>query len=353
MVELETVHNPLYMIDIFPTISSWAETKKSFAIATVIKTWGSAPRMVGSSLAVSEHGEMAGSVSGGCVEGNVVKAALEVIASGQTQRLSYGVADEEAWEVGLSCGGELHVFLEKALPSIPEFSALWDALSSAVHTKRGCVLLSKMGQEHHDFGLVYADGAAEGELEDALITLATTAYAQRKSQIIAYQEASWFAHVFPGPSTLLIIGATHLTADLVSFAHSFGFETHVIDPRGFFAKNTQFAEHPTNLYEQWPADVLENIPLDAYTYAVLLTHDPKIDDQALHILLPSKVGYIGALGGRKTQQKRRNRMAEAGYAEEIINRIHGPVGVNINAKRPKEIALSIMAEIIQVQNAYL
>ena len=152
---------------------------------------------------------------------------------------------------------------------------------------------------------------------------------------------------------MIIIGAAHITVDLVQLANMYGFETIVIDPRGIFSNKTQFTLPPDKIFEQYPSEVLGNYQLDAYTYAVVLSHDPKIDDNALHILLRSKVGYIGALGSRKTQAKRVARLQEAGFSEEEIGKIHSPVGVSINAKTPKEIALSIMAEVIQVKNEYL
>ena len=152
---------------------------------------------------------------------------------------------------------------------------------------------------------------------------------------------------------MMIIGAAHLTADLVDLAQQFDFETIIIDPRGVFTQKTHFKTPPDQTFEDWPAEVLPRFALDNYTYAVLLTHDPKIDDQAIHIFLKSDVAYIGALGGRKTQGKRRTRLLEAGFTEEEVDRIKGPVGININAKKPREIALSILAEAIQERNRYL
>jgi len=152
---------------------------------------------------------------------------------------------------------------------------------------------------------------------------------------------------------MLIVGAAHITVDLVALAKQFDFETVVIDPRGIFSEKTQFPVQPDHLYVDRPAEILPTYDLDAYSFAVLLTHDPKIDDQALHLLLRSDIAYIGALGSRRTHAKRVKRLTEAGFSESEIEKIHGPIGVSINAKLPKEIALSILGQIIQVKNRYL
>ena len=179
-------------------------------------------------------------------------------------------------------------------------------------------------------------------------------YQQRKTK--AFQTANtdkWFAQVFPPKHHLVIIGAAHITVDLVHLAHYFGFETTVIDPRGVFANKTDFPTPPNALHVDWPAEILPEIPLNAYTYAVLLTHDPKIDDQALHILLRSKVAYIGALGSKKTHEKRVKRLTDAGFSLEEIGKINAPVGVNINAKSAREIALSIIGALVKAKNEFL
>ena len=149
---------------------------------------------------------------------------------------------------------------------------------------------------------------------------------------------------------MLIIGAAHITADLVDLANTFGFESIVIDPRGTFASKTQFQTPPDVIFEKYPSEVIPDYTLDAYTYAVILSHDPKIDDNALHLLLKSHVAYIGALGSKKTHAKRIARLREAGFSDTQIDRIQAPIGLNINAKTPREIALSIMAQIIGVMN---
>ena len=338
------------MFEIRSEILPWVQSNKKFALATVIHTWGSSPRPIGSAMAISEDLEMIGSVSGGCVEGAVVKKAKEVLESGQPQHLSFGVADEDAWAVGLSCGGKMQVLLEPFIAYTQ--NEVWQALHTALDNNQGCVLISKINNESHEHLLVFPDGKTIGNAPVALAEAGLKAYKERNHQIAEHDGAAYFVQVFPRKSQMIIIGAAHITVDLVNFANQFGFETVVIDPRGIFANKTQFSSPPEQLIADWPAEVMGQFTFDPYTYAVILSHDPKIDDQALHHLLRSEVAYIGALGSKRTHAKRIARLEKAGYTPEEIDRIHGPIGVNINAKTPKEIALSIIAEIIQVKNAF-
>jgi len=344
------------MREIFPSIDYWIKQDKDFTIATVTKTWGSAPRLVGSSMAISKDEEILGSVSGGCVEGAVIKAAMPILDSGQPELLHFGVSDEDAWSVGLSCGGKIDVFVERFLnkENDPVEQLILENLQTAIQKNQGCVLVSRISGAKSAHLFVRHDGSHIKNLEtDGLIEKAKQAYQERKNQIIEHEGIQYFAHVFEPKSQMIIVGAAHISVDLVDLAKQFGFETIVIDPRGIFTNNTEFTNAPDHTHQDWPAEVLPNYNLDAYTYAVLLTHDPKIDDQALHMLLKSDVAYIGALGSKRTAAKRVARLTEAGFSEEEIAKIHGPIGMNIKAKRPKEIALSIMGEVISVKNAFL
>ena len=346
------------MFDIFPQIKNWVEEDKPFALSTVIRTWGSAPRPIGSAMAVSKDSEMLGSVSGGCVEGAVIRSAQEILETKESKRLKFGVSDEEAWAVGLSCGGAIQVFSEPfiAFSPNPIEKEIWHRLKDCIEHNKGCILVTAISEQKNEHLMVYPNGNAFGSDPTpplAVIEASLKAYKERKTQVFENQGETYFIQVFPRKSQLLIVGAAHITTDLVRLGNLYDFETIIIDPRGIFANKTQFSDPPDQLLVKWPEEVLHKFELDAYTYAVLLTHDPKIDDQALHILLQSEIAYIGALGSRKTHEKRVRRLTTAGFEEEAISRIHGPVGVNINAKRPKEIALSIMGEIIQTQNQFL
>jgi len=351
-----TLTKKQHMKEFLPLLTEWTTQDKAFSIATVIKTWGSSPRPVGSSMLISPEMEMAGSVSGGCVENAVVKAALPLMESGQGQILHYGIADEEAWEVGLSCGGKIQVYAERflAFDKRPAERAVWNKLQACLENNEACVLLTKLvnGISQHTLVLPKDHSAIGQEVPAELISEGLRVYQERKNQLLAIGDQSYFAQVFPRKSQLIIIGAAHITVDLVQLANLYNFETIVIDPRGIFTNKTQFSVAPDQIFEKYPSEVLPDFSLDAYTYTVVLSHDPKIDDNALHLLLPSAVGYIGALGSKKTQTKRVARLTAAGFSEAAIAKIHSPVGMAINAKTPKEIALSIMGEIIKVKNEF-
>ena len=338
------------MKDVLSTIQTWLAKDKKFAIATVIKTWGSSPRPIGSVMLVSEDMEMAGSVSGGCVEGAVVKSAIACLEKGEGEQLAFGVTDEEAWGVGLSCGGKIQVFVEPFFATNEK--EVWKKLESCFEKNEGCILMTRLKNGKGSHTLILPDGNVIGAFpHKALKEEGLRTFRERKNQTIEVEEVPYFAQVFPRKSQMLIIGAAHITVDLVQLAKMYDFETIVIDPRGIFSNKTQFTSPPDFIFEKYPSEVLGNYQLDAYTYSVILSHDPKIDDNALEILLPSDVGYIGALGSRRTHEKRVNRLLKKGFSEDEIGKIHAPIGVNIFAKTPKEIALSIMGEVVKVMRA--
>jgi xanthine dehydrogenase accessory factor len=328
-------------------IQQWWREGKRVALARVIQTWGSSPRPVGSCMFISSEGEMLGSVSGGCVEGAVVKEAKMILESGQARRLHYGISDDDAWAVGLSCGGKLDVFVQpwNDDPIVKE-------LTHRLENNEGCTLVTKLSDGNLTNNLFFDLGSQGTEIPDAVELLVRESYSHRTTRTIAQSDAEYFAHVFPPRSKMLIIGAAHISADLVKLAHEFDFETIVIDPRKSFAENTMFTVQPNKIIQAYPSEVLNEIKLDAYTYAVILSHDPKIDDNALKILLRSEVAYIGALGSKKNHEKRTKRLQEAGFSETEIACINAPIGVDINAQGAKEIALSIMGAVVKAKNEF-
>ena len=333
------------MIEILNEFESQLDQGGSFALATVISTWRSAPRSEGAAMMILPDGTMIGSVSGGCVESTVVKEALELMETGGVgRRLCFGVSNEDAWSVGLSCGGAIEVWLEMVREQ-----SVWRKLIELIRSNQGCVLATGL-EQHNGDQAIFSEEGLEGALQaQDLAETCKQAYSQHKTQI----SADCFLNVFPSKSRLVIIGAAHVTLDLIKLAGAFNFETIVIDPRGIFTNEARFGDKPDRIYNEWPAEVLPEIKLDADTYVVVLTHDPKIDDQALKIVLEAGVAYVGALGSNKTHAQRTLRLKEAGVPEEQIEKIYGPVGLNINARQPAEIALSIMAQIIGVKNQYL
>jgi xanthine dehydrogenase accessory factor len=334
------------MREFLTEINRWLETGGACCVATVVQTWGSAPRPAGSQMFIHPDGAMLGSVSGGCVEGAVLREAAEVFATGQSKTLQFGVSDDSAWSVGLTCGGQLEVFLER-LPG-----AVWPAWQQCLAENRSCVFCSNMvgaAGEHILFGPENQLLAGELRLPD-LASIAQEALLQRKSHAVEISGERWFVRPFPRKDLLLLIGAAHVASEVVHLAQYFDFETVVIDPRGTFARHTHFPTLPDRIIEEYPAEVLAGFPLDAFTFALLLAHDPKIDDQALSILLRSDVAYIGAMSSRKSHEKRRERLRDMGFSDDEIGRIRAPVGLPIRSRTAREIALSIVAELVAVRN---
>ena len=342
------------MRDIWKDILAWERAGRPFALARVIETWGSSPRPVGAAMIVGRQMEVAGSVSGGCIEGAVITEAGQVLADGEPRRLHYGVTDETAWSVGLTCGGQVSVLVEQHPGQAGGGSAgVWEALRARLEANRPAVLLTRLDSTERPHLLVdpEAGEVAAGDWGDAepALQAAASAFSQRQSAVVEIGSEAVFVQVFPRRDRLLVVGASHICIPLVRLAKVLDLETVVIDPREVFARQERFPEAPSRLERVWPARFFEDWSVDESTFAVLLTHDPKIDDEALHHLLRSPAAYIGALGSRRSHAKRVERLREAGFDDGEIGRIRGPVGLDIGAESPGEIALSILAEVVAVR----
>ncbi len=344
------------MRDIWSELIAWNADGRRFALARVVETWGSSPQPVGSAMIVDNSMRFAGSVSGGCIEGAVIEEAQQVLATGHPRKVSYGVDDEAAWSVGLSCGGEISVFVERHLPlSTGDTSrAIWEALRERVESNRPAVLLTRLAAAASPHLLISPEGEVTGDwgaATESAKAAAIAAYGRRQSEVAQLQGEAVFAHVFPRRDQLVIIGAGHIALTLVQYGHLLNMDSVVIDPREVFARAERFPVQPTQLHPSWPRAVLSEWDLNEDSYCIVLSHDPKIDDEALHFFLKAPVAYIGALGGRKSHTKRRARLQEAGIPDDEIDRIKGPVGLDIGAETPAEIALSIIAEVIAAKRA--
>lgn len=329
------------MRSIVSTLKEWQSAGKSFAIARVVSTWGSAPRRPGATLAVSPMGEMVGSVSGGCIEGAVRDAAMEILAGAAPKIVDYGVDDESAWSVGLSCGGSVRVLIQR----FPEHGG---SLLQCVEIGERAVHITSI-RDGREFNLLIRPGKpplGTWPVETGGVEAAASAVRQSCEREIDGEMS--FLHVFEAPARLIIVGGADIAVYLVSFADSLGFETILIDPRAIFTDTSRFSVQPDRIITAWPQEIIPELGPDSRTFAVLLTHDPKIDDPAVHLFLGAPTAYIGALGSTRTQEKRRDRLRSAGFSEADIERVHGPVGLDIGASSPSEIALSIMAEIVAV-----
>ncbi|KAA3647755.1 MAG: XdhC/CoxI family protein [Chloroflexi bacterium] len=340
------------MRELLPDIDRWLAEGKSLALATVTQTWNSAPRKVGAQMVVAQDSQISGSVSGGCVEGAVAESALEVIASGVPKRLHFGVADETAWDVGLACGGEIDIFVQPLDTSFYEFVRA--TLNSESPVVMGTIV-------EGDDAILGNSWAFNGKTRESFGSAPPGVFAQLESglatelpQLVEITQEGQSAHLFVNPippsPTLIIIGGVHIAIALSKLASPLGYRVIIIDPRRAFGTEERFPE-AHQVIQSWPDEALENIELNSSTAVATLTHDPKIDDPALIKVLNSPAFYIGALGSRKTQAKRRQRLLDAGVEEQFIDRIHGPIGLDIGATTPEEIALSIMAEIVAIQQS--
>jgi len=318
--------------------ATWLAEGHSVALATVIETWGSAPRKAGAQMCVNGDRDFVGSVSGGCVEGAVIQEAESLMASGGGKMLSFGVSDEQAWEVGLACGGRLEVYVE-AVQDPTWLTALLSARASG-----GSVVLA-LDLDSGTRTLV-AMGSEAPEASPDLLEAAAIAARRDSSKRWEAADGDVFLQVFNPPVRMVIVGAVHIAQPLSVMAREAGLDVTVVDPREAFATESRFPD--TALHRSWPAEALDRIGLDQRTAIVTVTHDPKLDDPALQRALASPAFYIGALGSRKTHAKRVGRLEEAGFTAEDIARIHAPVGLDIGARTPGEIAASVLAEVIRV-----
>lgn len=305
--------------------AAWHRDGHDVALAMVMQTWGSSPRPVGSVMIIRDDMAVEGSVSGGCVEGAVIDAGIEAIGSGTGKRLDFGVADARAWEVGLSCGGKIAVLVTPvATTGLPpdRLAGLCDDIESrrAAHLEFDAVT-----------GAVHEAGSG----------------AEAADQSGLAEDESLFTFAQVPPRRLLVVGGVHITQFLAPMAQQAGYDVVVIDPRAVFAAAERFPG--TRCLTAWPDEAMAELAPDSQTAIVTLTHDPKIDDPGLQSALASEAFYIGCLGSRRTHAARCERLSEAGFADEMIARLHGPAGLDIGAKTPAEIAVSILAQLIAAE----
>jgi xanthine dehydrogenase accessory factor len=294
-------------------IERWRARGDRVALATVVATRRSAPRPVGSKLAVSEGGELLGSVSGGCVESDVAVQAAEVIADGAPRLITYGIDDEQAWSIGLPCGGEIDVFVER--------------FDGELREEPGVTLT-----------------VLEGERAGERRVVPLNAIERGPSRVLELDGETVFADVTAPPPALVVVGATDTAEELCRGAKALGWRTTVIDPRPALVTRDRLPT-PDELVTAWP-DALE---ADAETAIVVLTHEERLDVPALRAALASPAFYVGAIGSRRTQEKRRGRLLEAGIDEEALERLSGPAGLDLGAHTPAETAVSILAEVLAVR----
>ena len=310
------------MDDVVERALEWHRAGRGAVLATVIETWGSAPRRAGSMMVVDGTGAMEGSVSGGCVEGAVVLEAGEVLASGQARVLTYGVSDEDAFAVGLACGGTIRVLVQPVDAAVlADLAAARAAGPVALVTDMSTLRAQVVGPQ------------------DAAVA------ARLRSDQSGVEEGRFIA-VHNPPLRLVVVGAVHIAQSLMAMARLCNYAPVLIDPRSAFGAEARFPGEM--ILSDWPDDALAQLQPDARTAIVTLTHDPKLDDPALTYALRSPAFYVGCLGSKRTHAKRLDRLRVAGFTDTDLARLHAPVGLDIGARTPAEIALSVMAEVTAV-----
>jgi xanthine dehydrogenase accessory factor len=327
--------------EVLPDIERWRARGERFAVATVIATRRSAPRPVGAKFAVSESGEMAGSVSGGCVESDVYEHACEVLEGARPQFLSYGIEDDLAFSVGLPCGGEIDVFVESAPDELVE------RLLSVIETEERAVLFTVVEGEPLGAELLVTEvGEQLGTGPDELPARVDELLRKGRNTLLDLEDGrKVFAEIYGPAPRLLVIGAVDTAEALCAAAKQLGWRTIVADARGKFATKERIPS-ADELLVSWPEDAIAQVQPDYQTAVVVLTHDDKFDVPAIRGAVATEAFYIGALGSRRNQERRRERLLEAGVDERELERVSGPSGLDIGADSPAETALSILGEIL-------
>ncbi len=350
------------MNELLPVLESWFADGVAVARAVVIRTYGSSPRREGAVMLLAADGRIEGSVSGGCVEGATADRMAEARQTGEQRVVRFGVSDAQAWEVGLACGGTIDVLVQPAVPS----AAIDAARATAVGRDSGRVVVTVLphGSPEPISGpsllgpsapssatlVVYQDGRLDGTLGDdgadgALIEASLAALSRGTSRVFELTGRQLFLEVFPVRPRLVIVGAVAVGAALVRLARELGYETVVIDGRRAFATRERFPD-VDQLIEGWPDEVADTIDLGPLDALVVLSHDPKFDDPAVRVGLERGCRYVGAIGSRKTQRERRERLIAGGLSEAQLDRVRGPIGLDLGGRAPAETAVAIMAEIL-------
>jgi xanthine dehydrogenase accessory factor len=349
--------------DILDTITKWWDEGETFGLATVVRTFRSAPRDPGAALAVEADGEVIGSVSGGCVEGAVYELATEVSANGQPVLQTYGVSDDDAFAVGLTCGGILDIFVEPiSRETFPELGEIAAAVERGEPVAVATVISGpgQVGARRVIWGdAERASGGSLGSgerLDAAVDDDVRGMLAQGLTGVRRYgehgerrgDELAVFVNSFAPPPRMLVFGAIDFAAAVARVGKFLGYHVTVCDARPIFATKSRFPDADEVIVD-WPHRFLAGIEVDARTVICVLTHDPKFDVPVLEVALRTPAGYIGAMGSRRTHEDRLERLRAIGMTEAELARMRSPIGLDLGARTPEETAVSIAAELIQLR----
>jgi xanthine dehydrogenase accessory factor len=350
------------MKELLDTLAGWERDGVAVGRAVVVRTFGSAPRPEGAVLLYAADGRIAGSVSGGCVEGAAAEEIERARKDGHARVIRYGISDEQAWDVGLACGGTIDVLVEPVAPA----AVVIAARGSLGPSGQGTAVITPLPADSPpgEFGphqpgpgappvpelIVDDEGRLEGtlgssELDAELVAAAGEALKRGLSRTVEVGGRSLFVEVFPVRPRLVVVGAVEVARSLVRLARELGFETVVIDGRSSFATPERFPD-VDRLIVGWPDEVADEIALGPNDAVAVLTHDVKFDEPAIVEALRRGCRYVGAVGSKKTQGDRRARLREAGVSDDELDRLRGPVGLDLGGRAPAETALAILAEVV-------
>jgi xanthine dehydrogenase accessory factor len=347
----------VHMREIIAQIEDWRQQGKPIALATNVKRDGVSLRPLGAKMAVSTSLEIAGSVTGGCIEGAVYEEAQTVIRNRVPKLLSYGVPDEDRpWEISLSCGSRLEVFIEPL--HTPQWKTLYPYLKRSLDENQLVAVATLI--EGNGLGnkmMVWSNGKTLGSLGNSVLDADAAKWSHQQmsrneSNWKRFEDTSVFVDVLPPPARLIVVGAVHIAIPLVTLAKTLGFYTIIIDPREAFATRERFP-HADELVIEWTPEALEKLHLDENTYIAALSHDEKLDNPALKTALASSARYVGVLGSRKNIGKRLVTLREMGVTDEQLTHLQAPIGIPLGAIDPEEIALSILSEIVAAKRGIL
>jgi xanthine dehydrogenase accessory factor len=350
------------MRDLVPTLDAWAREGVEAGRAVVIRTFGSAPRPVGATLLLARDGRIAGSVSGGCVEAAAVQEIERAWQTGRSRVMRYGITDEQAWDVGLACGGTIDVLIEPHIAG----AALAAARESAARSGHGRAVVTPLPPDSPPAELAEhapGDGAAPGRtitsdpdgrldgtsgdagLDAEMAAIAREGIARGTSRTVEHGGRQAFVEAFAVRPRLIVLGASEVARALVALAGPLGYETIVVDGRAAFATEARFPS-ADRVVVGWLDEVATELAIGPEDAVAILSHDPKLDDAAIAEALREGARYVGAIGSRKTQADRRVRLGADGMTDAQLARLHGPVGLDLGGREPAEIALAILAEIV-------
>jgi xanthine dehydrogenase accessory factor len=350
------------MLELVDTLEAWRAEGAGIGRAVVVRTFGSAPRPEGAVLLVTDDGRLAGSVSGGCVEGAAAEEIRAARKAGRERVVRYGISDEQAWDVGLACGGTIDVLIS---PAVPE-AAITAARETREGRGDGRAVVTPLpadappaafgahapgpGDAPADPLVVHDDGRLDGTLGDpaadaALVEAAADALAKGVSRTVQIAGRQLFLEAYPVRPRLVVVGAVEVARSLVRLAKELGYETVVVDGRAAFATEARFPD-VDRLVVGWPDEVADAIGLGPADAVAILSHDMKFDEPAITEALRRGCRYVGAVGSRRTQADRRARLLAAGLAADALDRLRGPIGLDLGGRLPAETALSIMAEVV-------